>query len=166
MAWSGLGSIGSNLFSSGTGNFGQGSTGFDWGSLWGQIGQGATSAATSSAGNSGFWGTAANAVGNWLGSSSGQAGGGTNASNIFGAMLGGLNGVASAYMDEKTVREAGKEQRRTIEYSAALKDFYDQKDKQRKRTALDTFGQFSLMDRWAPGRTAPAALDTPSKPGL
>lgn len=127
-------------------------TGYDWGSLWGGDSGGG-------GGGTNWWST----IGNWLGGSDGA--GGTNASNIFGAMLGGLGGAAEAFMSEENIEAMGREQRRTLDFTAQLEDYYGQKDKARKRTALDTYGQFSLMDRWAPNYVDTPPVQVPTKPG-
>lgn len=115
-----------------------------------------------SKGGSSLWGAAGSFLGGMLG---GGSGGGSGSSNIWQSILGGLGGAAQSFMDEKQLREAGKEQRKTLRYGAELQDFYAQKDKYRKRRALDTYGQFSLMDRYAPGYTAAPPLDQPTMPG-
>lgn len=159
MAFS-LGSIGGNLFRGGTGNFGGGGGGFDWGSV---AGAGITKSIGGLAG-----GTAKAATGGGLWSSiigglTGGSGGG-GSSNIWQGLLGGLGAAAQGYMDEKAVKEAGKQQRQSIGYTAELEDFYKQKDKARKRAALDTYGQFSLMSRYAPTANRVVPLDQPVKP--
>lgn len=110
----------------------------------------------------GFWGSAWNSAKSWFGG--GGTGQQSGASNIFGAMLGGLGGAAGAYMDEKAVEKASKESRKSMDYQAQLTDYYKQQDKARKRVALDTYGQFSLMDRYAPGRSATPPVTVPAKP--
>lgn len=94
------------------------------------------------------------------GSSSGGSGG-----NIYGSLLGGLSGAADALISKEAVEEQGKQSRKTLDFQAALEDYYSQKNKVRKRAALDTYGQFSTMDRWAPGAQAAPSLDQPNKPG-
>lgn len=162
----------SGLFGGGSGNFGD-SGGFDWGSLWGDV--------AGEVGDSGFnwgdlvsdgggssgssWGDWAKTVGGLFG---GGEGGSSDYSNIFGAMLGGLAGGADAKLGIEMVREKAKlegaEERRSLGFAADLEDFYKQKDKSRKRAAIDTYGQFSLMDRWAPNATAAPGVDVPNKP--
>lgn len=101
-------------------------------------------------------------IGNLFGGGDGGGGGGYG--DIFGAMLGGLGGAAQAFLDKDAVREMGKEQRRNMEFGAALEDYYKQQDTARKRLALDTYGQFSLMDRWAPNYKPAPPVQTPGKP--
>lgn len=127
-------------------------TGSD-GSVWG----GLADAFTGDSGG-GWWDT----VVDWFGSDSGN--GQSWGSNIFGAMLGGLGGAADAYLNEENIEAMGREQRRTLDYTASLEDYYKQNDKLRKRRALDTYGQFSLMDRWAPNYTAAPNVTVPNKP--
>ena len=97
-------------------------------------------------------------------------GGGSGSTSIWSAVLGGLSGAAGSYLSgkdaDKAIREQGKETRRTLEYTAQLEDHYGQLDKSRKRRALDTYGQFSLMDRYAPNYKPAAPLDQPQRPGL
>lgn len=175
MAWTDLGSWGSDLFSGGTfGDWGD-SGSFDWGSVFGDI--------SGDVGDSGFnwsdligggdsgggssWGSWVDTIGGLFGGG-GDSGSGSGWSNIFGAMLGGLAGGADAKLGIEAVREKarleGAEERRSLGFAADLEDYYKQKDKARKRTAIDSYGQFSLMDRWAPNATAAPAVDVPTKP--
>lgn len=102
----------------------------------------------------------------WLSSIVGAFGG---SSNLWGAVLGGIGTAAGAKMDAKSAatlaRLQGEEQRKTLGYGAALEDHYSQKNKIRQRKALDTYGQFSLLSRYAPNYQAPAPLDQPPLPG-
>lgn len=132
-------------------------SGFDWGSALSSTFGGGGGKASSGI----DWGGMVSKL--FGGSNSGSSGTG---SNIFGAMLGGLGGAAEAYLGKDAMSEQGKQQRRTLDFSASLEDYYKQKDKVRKRTALDTYGQFSLMDRWAPNARPPAAIDMPARPGV
>lgn len=106
-------------------------------------------------------------IGNILGGISnlfGGGGGAASSNNIFGAILGGLGGAAEGLLSEKAVEKAGEQSRKTISFQAALEDYYNQKSKVRKRAALDTYGQFSTMDRWAPGARPAPAIDVPARP--
>lgn len=152
----GYGSIGgwTDIFSGGGGGGGGGA--FDWT----DAAQGIYDGVAGGSGGSGGGGWM-QSIGN-LFSNDGQGGGGY--SDIFGAMLGGLGGAAQAFMDKDALEQAGKEQRRTLGYGAALEDYYKQQDTARKRVALDTYGQFSLMDRWAPNYRPPARPAPPAKP--
>lgn len=122
---------------------------FDWGSLSG----------TGGGSSGGGW---LSTIGNLFGGGSGSGQGG---GNIWGSLLSGLNGAASAYMSdralEKGAAETGKQQRLTLGYKAELDDYYGQLDKQRKRIALDTYGQFSLLDR---NKGIAPAVQVPNKP--
>lgn len=136
-------------------------------------GVGAVTGAFTGGSSAGFnWGGLASAAGSsgggWLSALGGLFGGGSGggSSSLFQGLLGGLGAAAQGYMDEKAVKEAGKQQRQTIGYTAELEDFYKQKDKGRKRAALDTYGQFSLMSRYAPTANRMVPLDQPAKPGL
>lgn len=146
---SGVVKLGSNAVKSGAG-------GINWGQLAGDLGK-----------SSGFWNNVGSAVSGLLG---GGSSGGKNdlTSNIFAAMLGGINGSADAKlaveMTERKARIEGDENRKTSAFEAELADFYRQKDKTRKRAALDTYGQFSLMNRYAPNRTAAPGIQMPAKP--
>lgn len=127
--------------------------GFDWGSLLN---------------------TAVNAYGAYQGSkapSGAAAGSGTGGtSNIWGSLLSGLGGAAEGYLSgkdlEESIKQKGKQDRTTIDFEYGLKDFYTQKDKVRKRAALDTYGQFSLTDRFAPGIKPAPPVEQPAKPGV
>lgn len=162
---------------------------FDWGSVFGTFGGGATDYGTSSLGDTNWgswlgtdttdWSSLLNGGGGSSSSSSGWGsffngllGGSNNSSglgtNIFSALLGGIGGAADAKLQLKMAQDlariGGEEDRKTLGYSADLKDYYDQKNKYRKKVALDTYGQFSLLDRWAPNYVPPAPIDQPAKP--
>lgn len=144
-----------------------GGSGFDWGSVFGSL---SGKASSSSGADWGKWlNLATDAYGAAKGGSGGSSGAGggsalSSGGSIWESLLAGAGGAAKAYMDESSVKEMGKQQRQTLDFSASLKDYYDQKDKTRKRAALDTYGQFSLMDRWAPNATKGIAVDQPAKP--
>jgi hypothetical protein len=117
-----------------------------------------------SGGGGGGW---ASAIGSLFGGGDKGNGG---SSNIWGSILSGLGGAAEGYLSGKDAKEAletrGKEDRKTIDFEYGLKDYYTQKDKVRKRAALDTYGQFSLTDRFAPGMVAAPPVQQPPKPGV
>lgn len=117
------------------GMFSDGSSGSTWGKIW-------------------DWG-------------SGLLGGGGSggSGNIYEGILGGLGGAADALISKEAVEEQGKQHRKTTDFTASLEDYYKQKDKVRKRGALDTYGQFSTVDRWAPNAQPARPIDMPSKPG-
>lgn len=104
---------------------------------------------------------------NILKSFTGGSGSGSG-SNIFGSLLSGLASGAAASLSGKDLKEGiqlkGKEDRKTIDFEASLKDYYTQEDKRRKRVALDTYGQFSMMDRIKPGYKDTPPVQVPTKP--
>ena len=137
--------------------------------LWSLMGGGGLSATTGASGAANWLGwtnTAINAYSALKGNNStGASGGGTNWSQ---ALLSGLGSAADAYMgnkmDEKTVARAGMEQRKSAAFAAELEDYYKQKGKQRKRVSLDTYGQFSTTNRWAPNMVAAQPVQVPTMP--
>lgn len=138
---------------------------FDWGSVWDTAGDWFGSSGGSGGGSSsGGW---ADTLSGLFGGDSGSNSGGWT-DNIFSAMLGGLAGGADAKLGIEMVREKAKlegaEERKTLGFAAELEDYYKQQDKVRKRAALDTYGQFSLMDRWAPNAQPAPAVQSPAKP--
>lgn len=142
-----------------TGTTSDWSGGFDWGSvdMSDYFGGG------DSSGSGGTdWGSIMSGIFGGSDSSSGLY------SNIFAALLGGLGGMADTklqvQMAKDLARIRGEEDRKTLGFSADLKDYYDQKDKYRKKVALDTYGQFSLMDRYAPNYKPAAPIEVPNKP--
>lgn len=105
--------------------------------------------------------------------------GGSSGSSIFGGLLSGLGAGASAALsgkdlkdsiklkgeqDRLTLAQAGLQDRQAVDFEASLKDYYTQQDKRRKRIALDTYGQFSTIDKIKPGYTDTAMPTVPSKP--
>ena len=65
----------------------------------------------------------------------------------------------------KKAQTEGLEQRKTSLFEQELLDYSKQQDKVRKRAALDTYGQFSQIDRWAPTYVAKnPAIQAPAKP--
>lgn len=122
-----------------------------------------------SSGGGSFWGNVGSALGGLFSSGGNSNNSGSN-SGIWGALLSGLGGAASGYLSGKDLKEGiserGKEDRKTIDFEYALKDFYDQKNKARKRVALDTYGQFSLTDKFAPGMGNASPVDVPNKPNV
>lgn len=173
MAW--YDSIGDGWLWGGSGGGGS-SGGFDWGSLdWEDLFGGGDGSSGSSGGGFDFdrildsmdnWGDGGSSgSGFWAGLGNLLGGGSSGEGNIFGKMLaGGLGSMAEGLISEKAVKEAGKQARQNYSFQAELADFYNQKDKARKRAALDTYGQFSLMDRWAPGAQSTPQVDLPNKP--
>ena len=88
--------------------------------------------------------------------------------DIFKAILGGIGGSSEAKLAIEMVKEKatleGREQRKSLDFSAALEDFYGQQNKYRKRAALDTYGTFSLRNRYAPNMPSPPPVQVPQKP--
>lgn len=129
------------------------------------------SAVSSSGSGGGFWsGVAGLFSGGGGGSSSGMWG------NIFQGLLGGLGSMASggggggggnglsAEQQVGMIWHQGEEVRKNAGYAAQLADYAQQKDKVRRRAALDNYGQFSLLKRYAPNYQQPAPVDLPPKP--
>lgn len=145
-----------------------GGSGFDWGSAVGDIfGSG-----------SGGGGSSGSSMG-WLSNLFGGSSGNNSSGNIFGALLSGLAGGAASSLDAKSQKELqvlrgqqaidalkaqGLESRKSLDYEYQLKDYYGQQDKARKRVALDTYGQFSQMNRIKPNYTASPGVQMPAKP--
>lgn len=114
-----------------------------------------------------FWGTIGSIASSYFSSKSSGGGGGT--ASIFSALLGGIGGSAEAKLSVETAKvkaeTEGREQRKSAGFEYQLKDYYTQKDKVRKRAALDTYGQFSQISRWAPNYVAKnPAIEQPAMP--
>lgn len=128
------------------------SSGYDWSSLFGSGGD-------SSSSGSG-WGNF------FSGLVDGYSGDGSDG-NIWGQILaGGINGYANAKLGEKEIKAMGAEKRKSTAFEAELLDYYKQKDKGRKRAALDTYGQFSTIKQWAPDYTPAPPVQVPTKPTI
>lgn len=100
---------------------------------------------------------------------SSNSGSGSAGSDIFKALLGGIGGSAdaklTAEMYVKKAQTEGLEQRKSSLFEQELLDYAKQQDKVRKRAALDTYGQFSQISRWAPNYVSKnPAIQTPAKP--
>lgn len=158
MAGFGLGSYPSGAFSS------LGSSGSSWGSLF-----------SGGSSGGGFWSGVVSGLGSLFGGGSGGGGssGGSNMwGNIFQGILGGLGGMASGGGDEGLtveqriglIKEQSHEQRRNIGFAADMEDFTKQRNKIRQRAALDTYGQFSLLGRYAPNYKDTPAIDPGVRP--
>lgn len=171
--WSGFGDSG--ILDSGGG--GSDVWGLDWGNLFGD-------------GGLDFGGGGGGGSSSGGGILSSLFGGGSG-SGIFGSLLSGLGAGAAAALSGKDLKESiglkgeqdrltladqnkySKEQialqalegRHGIDFEAALKDYYGQQDKRRKRIALDTYGQFSTINKIKPGYVNTPFPETPSKPG-
>lgn len=124
------------------------------------------SAVSSSGG--GFW----SGVGSGLSSVFGGGSSGGMWGNIFQGLLGGLGAMASgngqqglsAEQQVGMIWHQGEEQRKNAGYAAQLADYFGQKDKVRKRAALDTYGQFSQLKRYAPNYQDTPPVDLPARP--
>jgi hypothetical protein len=162
---SGLG----DLFGSVTDYFGTdtgGSSGSDaFGLDWGDMFSGSSYDWTSSLGDSGGDSGSSSWIKNLFG---GSGSGSSSGSGIFGSLLSGLGGAASAMLSGKDLKAGieaqGKESRRSLDFEAALKDYYTQEDKRRKRIALDTYGQFSTIKQYAPKYKNTPPVIVPTKP--
>src|SRR6187431_1280051 len=92
-------------------------------------------------------------IGNLFGGG-GSDSGGNGWTNIFQAILGGIGGSADAKLNvelfQKKAQAEGLESRKGSLFEYQLKDLSQQQDKYRKRTALDTYGQFNQIKKWAP----------------
>lgn len=104
-------------------------------------------------------------IGNFV---SGIFSGGSGGGDIFKAILGGIGGSADAKlsleMAKETAKIKGYEDRKSLDFTAQLEDYAKQQDKFRKRAALDTYGQFSLLKRYAPTMTPAPPVQVPTKP--
>ena len=153
-------------------DWGSGISGTDFGSGWTDYGSGDGLDWTSMFSGGGDFGggdSGGSASTSWISSLFGGSGSGSGSgSNIFGSLLSGLAGGASASLQGKDLKEGiqlkGKEDRKSLDFEASLKDYYSQEDKRRKRVALDTYGQFSMMDRIKPGYKDTPPVQVPTKP--
>lgn len=118
----------------------------------------------------GFWSSVGTGVSNYFSSGSGW-------SDLLGGVMSGLAGSAAANRQDETAARGhewalaieglrGEENRRTSLFEAQLKDYLDQKEKYNKRMAIDTYGQFSVLDRRSPGYTPPPRPTAPRAPRL
>lgn len=155
--WSIGGGLGSGIVNLGSNAVKNNAGGVNWTQLAGDLGK-----------NTGLLSNLWSGAQSLFGGGSNSGGQQSLGSNIFATMLGGINGSADAKlaveMAERKARIEGDEARKTSAFELELKEHYLQKDKARKRAALDTYGQFSLMDRYAPSRTDTPAVQVPAKP--
>lgn len=108
-----------------------------------------------------------------------SSGSSSGSSSIWGdvikGVIGGIGAAgASSSENKKDNRDAaqaldaidrsGLQQRKTSAFEAELMDYTKQLDNQRKRVALDTYGQFNTMSRVAPGYKKPVAPVLGPKP--
>lgn len=95
--------------------------------------------------------------------------------DVIKGVIGGIGAAGAASsaskQDDKDARQgleaidrSGLQQRKSSAFEAELLDYYKQLDNQRKRVALDTYGQFNTMSRVAPGYKKPAAPVLGAKP--
>ena len=112
-----------------------------------------------------WWDTAAS----WY--DSGSSSGGD--SNIWGAIISGIGSAAGGYMsgqaakgqsedNEKLVGLRGLEERKSLAFAAQLEDLYKQKEKSRKRLALNSYGQYNLLGNIMPTSSPP--VEVPATP--
>lgn len=143
--------FGSDVFSGDTVNWSDWTDGGGWSDVIGDLFTGDDSGS--------FWG---GLIKSFTGGGNGGSGSGTN---MWASLLGGLGGAAQGYLSGKDLKESieaqGKESRKSSLFEAELADYYSQKNKVRKRSALDTYGQFSLAPR-----INSAAIDLPNKPSV
>lgn len=115
-----------------------------------------------------WWSSVTKGIGNYFSSGSGWG-------DLLGGVLAGIGGSAAAKRQDKQNAQShewalalaalkGAEDRRTLDFQQQLEDFAKQKDKQRQRMALDTYGQFSVQHRRTPGFTNTRPVDVPSRP--
>lgn len=115
-----------------------------------------------------FWSSVGKGISNYFSSGSGWG-------DLLGGVLAGIGGSAAARSESKQAAQShewalalaalkGTEDRRTLDFEKQLEDFYSQRDKQRQRTALDTYGQFSVQHRRTPGFSNTPGVDVPTRP--
>lgn len=118
----------------------------------------------------GWWDAISTGVGDYFSDGSGW-------SDLLGGVMSGLGGMAAANSAEDAAEQGhewalaiealrGNENRRTSLFEAQLADYVKQKDNFNKRVALDTYGQFSVLNRRSPGYVPPAAPVAPTAPSL
>lgn len=115
-----------------------------------------------------WWSSVTKGIGNYFSSGSGWG-------DLLGGVMAGIGGSAAAKREDKASAQShewalalaalkGAEDRKTLDFTAQLEDFAKQKDKQRQRLALDTYGQFSVQNRRTPGFTNTRPVDVPTQP--
>lgn len=118
----------------------------------------------------GFWSSVGTGVSNYFSSGSGW-------SDLLGGVVSGLAGSAAANREDDQLAQnnewaialqalRGEQDIRRTAFERELEDYYDQRDKYRDRVALDTYGQFSVMNRRSPGYKPGPAPVAPTKPRL
>lgn len=112
---------------------------------------------------------------NMFSSSSSSGGSSSIWGDVIKGVIGGIGAAAASNSaDKKDTKDAkqgleaidrsGLQQRKTSAFEAELMDYMKQLDNQRKRVALDTYGQFNTMSRVAPGYKKPVAPVLGPKP--
>lgn len=118
-------------------------------------------------GGSGWGSFFGNVVTGLFGGGGGGSGSGSGG-NIWGQLLGGLQGYAQAegqsILTTQNIQEKARQDRMSTMFEAQIVDHYKQRDKHRKRVALDTYGQFSTVNQWAPNATPAPAVEVPALP--
>lgn len=115
-----------------------------------------------------WWSSVSTGIGNYFSSGSGWG-------DLLGGVMAGIGGSAAAKQAERQSEQShewalalaalkGTEDRRTLDFQGQLEDFYKQKDKQRQRMGLDTYGQFSVQNRRTPGFSSAPPVDVPAQP--
>ena len=115
-----------------------------------------------------WWSSVTKGIGNYFSSGSGWG-------DLLGGVMAGIGGSAAAKREDKASAQShewalalaalkGTEDRRTLDFQAQLEDFATQRDKQRQRLALDTYGQFSVQNRRTPGFVNTRPVDVPTQP--
>lgn len=118
----------------------------------------------------GFWSSIGSSVSNYFSSGSGW-------SDLLGGVMSGISRSSQNSREDEQAAQThewalaiealrGVENRRTSAFEAELKDYFDQRDKYNKRVALDSYGQFSVMDRRSPGHVATPLPAAPVKPNV
>lgn len=118
----------------------------------------------------GFWSAVGSGVSNYFSSGKGWG-------DLLGGVMSGLAGSAAANREDDKNEQSnewavalqalrGQQALQETAFSKELEDFYKQRDVQRDKVALDTFGQFSVLNRMSPGYKAPAPTPAPVKPSV
>lgn len=118
----------------------------------------------------GFWSSVGKGVSNYFSSGSGW-------SDLLGGVMSGLAGSAAANREDKNNEQShewaialqalrGQQDLQRLAFEDQLKDYAEQRDIHRNKVALDTFGQFSVLNRMSPGYKPPAPTPAPVKPSL
>ncbi len=90
-------------------------------------------------------------------------------SNIWGGIISGIGSAASGYLgskskdkdiaaNERMVAQKGYEDRLSMQFAQQLQDYDRQLERSRNRAALNTYGQFNLMDKIMPTTSTPVQV--------